>query len=213
MDELSSDKEQIESLKRWIQENWLSIALGVSLGLGGVYGWRGWQDWRVRQAEMASAEFSLLMEEANAASYEKVSARANRIVSEYNSTAYAQMATLILARVFAEQGKYSEAAGVLRTVIDKPEIPQLAHVARLRLARVLVSAGMTDEAMGILAVSDQGGFSAAYEEVRGDIFVAQKNHDQARVAYQKALSLRSSGGDTGVLQMKLDDLGHTESKP
>ena len=42
VDEYLDEREQAEQLKQWFKENWLWLAAGVVLGLGGLYGWQGW---------------------------------------------------------------------------------------------------------------------------------------------------------------------------
>ena len=68
MENFDSEKEQLEQIKSWLKENGLSIVLGIVLGLGGVYGWRGWQAHKVDVAEEYSASLAsaeLHLEKAN----------------------------------------------------------------------------------------------------------------------------------------------------
>jgi predicted negative regulator of RcsB-dependent stress response len=48
------------------------------------------------------------------------------------------------------------------------------------------------------------GFSASYDELEGDIYVAMNRLDEARNAYQNAIR---TGQATALTQFKLDDIG------
>jgi predicted negative regulator of RcsB-dependent stress response len=61
-------------------------------------------------------------------------------------------------------------------------------------------------------VKDQAGFEAEYAELKGDIYLAQGQREQARTAYREALKQLPAGSPYApVLNMKLDDLGSEKS--
>ena len=78
--------------------------------------------------------------------------------------------------------------------------------------RVLADQEKYDEALALLEIGDRGAFSGSYDELRGDILVLQGDRDGARAAYQQAESkLRAVGADVSLLNIKLDDIGRSES--
>ena len=50
-----TDEEQLEALKKWWAENGKAVLVGVVLGLGAIFGWRGWISHEQGRSEAASA--------------------------------------------------------------------------------------------------------------------------------------------------------------
>jgi len=83
---------------------------------------------------------------------------------------------------------------------------EFKHIARLRLLQVLLALGQYEQGLQIIAEIDPAkteGFSASYDELQGDLYVAMGRQDEARNAYQSAL--RNDQANP-LLQFKLDDL-------
>jgi predicted negative regulator of RcsB-dependent stress response len=202
-----SDKEQLAILKKWIQENWISVFLGVALGLGIVYGWRFYKDWRQGRQEQSSAQLLELMRAAQDGSTERVLALGQQLSTAAATDQQAQLARLLQARVLAEQGRLDETALLLREVMGQAGLVSMRHIARLRLARVLSAQGKAADAMALLNVPDTSVFAADYDEARGDVLLVQGDTSGARAAYRSALDKRQGADGSQVLKMKLDDLG------
>ncbi|HZP14007.1 MAG TPA: tetratricopeptide repeat protein, partial [Nevskiaceae bacterium] len=60
------DEAQVEELKRWWKENWLALATGLALGLGGIFGWQQWQAHEDKVAADASQAYEDLKKAADA---------------------------------------------------------------------------------------------------------------------------------------------------
>ena len=207
MDGYVSDKEQLAIVKKWIQENWISVILGVVLGLGIVYGWRFYKDWRLGRQEQSSAQLLELMRATQDGAAERALTVGMQLAGAAATDQQAQLAKLLTARLLAEQGKLEAAAQPLREVMEQAGMDAMRHVARLRLARVLNAQGKPAEALALLNIADVSVFGADYDEVRGDLLLAQGDAVGARAAYRAALDKRQGAADTQALQMKLDDLG------
>ena len=67
-----------------------------------------------------------------------------------------------------------------------------------------------DDAQGWLSLDHPAAFNARYEELKGDVFVARGNIEQARVAYDKAIE--QSVQPSRWLKLKRQDLGSSELK-
>jgi predicted negative regulator of RcsB-dependent stress response len=206
MDAYDSEKEQLAKLKQWIQENGMSIVLGVGLGLGGVYGWKAWQKHEVSQSEIISAELAEAMYQVSENQYESAVSRASGIVSDSEGTLYADMARLVIARAQVEQGKLDEAAVILNELATNAQQKALQDVARLRLARVYMAMSKYDQAEKVLANETGGAFARSYEELRGDLRFYKGDLNGARSSYLNALAMANEQDDTQFLQMKIDDL-------
>ena len=209
MEQLDSEKEQIEQLKSWLRENGMSIVLGIVLGLGGVYGWRGWQSHKIMVAENISAELSEAARHLDSDEYELAASQAEKLISENKGSLYVDMSRLLLARAQVEQGKLDQAAEPLMEIVaDKKSVFNV--VARLRLAHIYLAQSRLDEAEQLISESVDAAYAHAFEELRGDLELVRGEHTAARTAYLNSMTLASSGTDTRFLQMKLDDLPAAE---
>jgi predicted negative regulator of RcsB-dependent stress response len=73
---------------------------------------------------------------------------------------------------------------------------------------VLHAEGKEDEALQLLNVAAADKFAAAYDELKGDIYVAKGDVAKARTHYDLALqSLEPTSRARRYIEMKLDDLG------
>ncbi len=204
MDTMDSEKEQLAQIKKWLQENGLSLVMGIVLGLGGVYGWRAWEAHQAKTSEDASAELTIITQKLAAGSFEDVVNDASNFSAEHDGKLYADMARLLLARARIEQGMVNEAIEPLQQVIQRGDSSVFSALAVQRLARVYLQLEQYDAAEQVLSTTVPATYKAAFEELQGDIAYARGNNEKALQAYQKAATLSSD--DNALLQMKLDDL-------
>jgi predicted negative regulator of RcsB-dependent stress response len=200
----SSEQEQIEAIKKWWKQNGKLVILGVVLGLGILFGTRAWFDYKNSIAESASIEYEQLIEELKQKNNDAVSVRGEYIISSFPNTPYAPLAALAKTKV--EAGDNADARTKLQWVLDHSAQPETIHTARMRLAKVMIAQGESQQAITLLDSVDPENFLAAYEEIKGDAYIALKEPSKASVAYKKALAATPSGITTQQLQMKLNDL-------
>ncbi len=209
MDNFDSEKDELEKAKSWLKENGMSIVLGIVLGLGGVYGWRGWQTYQVKQSENLSASLGSVEQKLLDKEYAGAAAIAEQVLEDDDDSLYADLSRLLLARARVEQGKLDEAAGPLQEIIDdKNSIFQT--IARLRLARIYLAQSKLDQVEQLIQASVDNAYAHAFEELRGDLELARGEYAAARTAYLNSMSLAGPGGNSEFLQMKLDDLPGSE---
>lgn len=205
-----SEQEQIEALKRWWKENGTTVAIGLVLGLGGIFGWTSWQEHQIGQAEAASALFQRQWDAVAAENYPSADQTGTQLLEEFTSSGYAPMAALVLAKSAFEQGRLTDARHQLRWVLDSSARRELKLIARMRLARLLLDAQDPAGALALLDVADLGPFQPSFDELRADIHVTQRKPELASAAYVQALGrLDDPSAARRRVQMKLDDLGHT----
>jgi predicted negative regulator of RcsB-dependent stress response len=203
MSSYQTEEEQVEAIKKWWKDNGNSVIAGVVIGLGAVFGWKGWVSYQDRIGQEASLAFSQLLHSVQGGNSESASQQAELLRADYESSSYAVIAALIQARLKLEQGDSVAARSQLEWAVAKSSSPSLKQLASLNLARILLNEGEYSAAAE-LAQQEEGGFAGEFAELRGDIAVAQSNHDSARQAYTQALALNANA--SGRLQMKLDDL-------
>ncbi|MBT8137489.1 MAG: tetratricopeptide repeat protein [Gammaproteobacteria bacterium] len=212
MDEYSSEKEQIEEIKKWWKDNGAFIVTGLIVGFGALGGWKYWQAYKEQRAATASAHYEELTIALGRGDTNGANELLGRLADEFAATPYAATGALAMAKYYAINDKPELAGEQLRGVIDNTKDEYLALVARTRLARLMLAQDQPDEALQLLAVSDPGSFTARFHEVRGDAYAALGRHDDARIEYLSALNQFEQGlVDREFIEMKLNDLGRTSA--
>jgi predicted negative regulator of RcsB-dependent stress response len=206
----NSEQEQVEALKAWWEKNGRTVIIAIIALLLGVFGWKSWQGQQQQKAESASTAYQQMID-ASLANPEQAMEAGRAIVSDYAGTIYASMASMAMARIAVEQDDLDAAAAHLRAALEQGEQPELKLLARARLARVLLAQDKPAEALAQLQGVEAGALQGVYDELRGDILLAQGEREQARAAYTNALAAFSEVPDKGELvQLKLDDLAKSE---
>ena len=203
-----SEKETVEAIRSWWQENGKFIVAGIVLGVGGLVGWNQWQAHEAEEAESASAAFEKLIDAVERGSEYDAKAAAATLAEQYASTPYALQSHLAMAKFYMDQGESEQAAVELRSLVDTAE-PPLSLIARHRLARVLLYQDRPEEALAVLDVADTGAFRPRFLELRGDAEFALGRTEAAREAWTAAIAEPGDPPliDQRLLQMKLDELG------
>ena len=206
MAEYETEEQQVEALKNWWKQNGTAVITGVVLGVAALSGWRGWHWHQEKQATEASDLFATVQGTIIRNDAEALQSQANTLRTQYKSTPYAVLATLYEAKIQAEKEDLVATAKSLRWALEHSDQDTVQDTTRIRLARVLVADNKLDEAAYIIGGGLPKPYASLVNEIRGDIFVARGEIEQAKQAYDQALeSVDSSGVE--YLQMKRNDLG------
>jgi predicted negative regulator of RcsB-dependent stress response len=211
-----TEEEQIAVMKRWWAENGKIVLTAIVIAVAGYFAITAWQDKQRAKAAEASNQYESLLKlttlepgkilsDADRATASHV---AGELKEKHPKTTYAVNAAFFLAKLAVDAKELDKAAQELQWVLaSKPDVAtnQLAHV---RLARVLLSKSAFTEASAQLIDEPSKAFVSEYEEVRGDILLAQGNAAAALTAYEKALAnTDKQQQERGmILQMKIDNL-------
>ncbi len=206
MEVYANDEERLEVLHRWWKENGTSIIAGALVGALAIAGWNLWQN----NQRSVNLQASNLYQQLLLANRENRSDAAlklsERLIQQYPSTAYGDYARLFLARLQVEAGDLPAARQSLEQSLSKTGDEHLKLLARLRLAQVFL--GLNDKAAALQQLNGVtedklGKFQGVYQELKGDVLVANGQPDAARTAYEKALALNEA---SPMLKLKLNDL-------
>ncbi len=203
MSDYETEEQQVEAIKDWWKENSKSVFLGVVLGVGGIFSWRGWVSYEQGQAVEASDLYAQVADAAVAEDSSTVKSLSATLRNDHSGSAFASMASLMEARVDVQSGALSDASEHLQWVVDNASLEEMKVVAQLRRARVLLAEGKADDALNALPSKVTPEFAGRAAEIRGDIHLAKGDLDAARNAYSEAQA-QSQGNS--LLGMKLDDL-------
>lgn len=212
MEAYETEEQQIEAFRKWWKENGKMVVFGAVLTVSAAVGGKMWLNHHHAQAEAASVEYEQLLQELAQGNTEAVIKRGSYLVDNYAATPYSDLAALVLAKQRTEAGELPAARARLEWVLEHSAQVELQEIARLRLARIYLQEGNTQQALSMLAALTNNAFSAAVEELKGDVYVVMGNRAAARTAYEKALDQSSQGSDTSLLRMKLDDLGTSDGQ-
>jgi len=203
-----TEEQQIAQLKKWWSENATSIIFGVAIGLAGVFGSKAWIGYQQGLSERAATIYAVMMQGLDAGNQQRVSERADTLITEYSSTPYASLAALALAKIQLQEGDLEAAASQLQWVLDNGGVDVVNDTARLRLARVLVAQQRLDDAEVLLAQPrSTTAFDSLYDEVAGDIHSARGNAAAASESYQHALAATPANNPGyQLLQLKYESV-------
>jgi predicted negative regulator of RcsB-dependent stress response len=199
MEIYSTEEQQAEAIKRFFRENGVSLALGIVIGLGGLYGWKAYNQHQIDTAEAASEAYNKFVES------DDVVAASESFVKENADSNYAVLAAFVAAKEAADKQQLDVAAQKLQWAADNVKSEELKATALIRLARVQLAQAQFDTAVATLNKPMPESFKAQVAEIKGDVFLAQGDKAQAKAQYQAALDA-SKDGANNLLKIKLDDL-------
>ena len=202
----------------------------ILLVLAGYFGWTYWQDNHARVDTVAAdhyADIQNLNQEIDVAaqnpdlnadataalekSRSELDQNIDALVASHGDSIYAWQALMIKARSQADANDFKAASESLKTAaaIDLGDAG-LSAITHLRYAETLLAAGDTDAALSEAKTDMPSPFEASQQELMGDIYIAQKDEDAAKQAYNNAWELlRDRKENRAVLALKMESLGMT----
>jgi len=191
--------------KKYVRFIMMAIVV-VALGVAGFRYYRHQESVRRDQASMLFATMMVAYQQQDEA---MVVHRGKVLHEQYKKVSpYPELASFLQSKVALDAGKSVEAIEHLNYVLEHYPHSTLIHIARTRLARLKHSLGETEEALALLS-KPANGFTALYQEVKGDILVQSQRTDEAKLAYQKALETVPADFKT-YIELKLKDIEHVQ---
>jgi len=194
-----TEDEQAQQIKKWIKENGLQIVVGISLGLGGIWGLGAYKTYQNEQSVQARSLYLNTASSDNVAAFEALSA-------SHSDSGYTQQAGLMLAKNAVRKQDYESALQHLSTLVNTDN-DLIAIVANMRIASIQLEMGKFKEAISTLDSKLPGEFNGLYSQLKGDIYVADNQIDEAKEQYKLALSQISRDSELqSLISIKLADL-------
>lgn len=212
----SEEKEQLEAIKYWFQQNGLAILGAVVVGAAIFFGPDLYQSYKNSQVWPVSDRYSNVsseiarvsgMPETNAQEIAEVNDLANSLIQEYPDTHYAFLTSLAMAALHVSHGDYESARDQLSWASEQAQAEADIQLVNYRLALVEAQLGETDAALGRLSGANEH-FAPLYSAARGDIHAGLGQREQAISAYEEALAQISEDNlsQINTIQLKLNDL-------
>ncbi|GAB3736929.1 tetratricopeptide repeat protein [Silanimonas algicola] len=200
--------EQGERVRKWLRDNGGSVLGGIAIGLAAIVGFQSWQGRQDAQKLEAAKQFESFVTAQEAGQADEAAGLAASLSSNYADTPYPALAALRRGAVLVNEDKAGEALEVLESALPTTRDQTLRQLLLLRAARVELILGRHEAALSRLEGVDLDGYAALRDELRGDAFSAQGKRDDARDAYQQALTGTDVASPTRVLlELKLADAG------
>jgi predicted negative regulator of RcsB-dependent stress response len=206
VDDLQSEKEQIEEMKAWWAENGRYVIAGVVIAVGLLIGFNQYKSSKLEAQIEASVLFESLAEHVYEGSLDDAQSVADELANNYANTAYAAQSKLAMARLYMDKNRDQDAADALRELLAMRGNAELKHIGRLRLARILLYQDKAQEVIDLLAEPDNAAFNSLYAEIRGDAYAALGQVAEAGDAYRLAMADTTQSVNRALVQMKLLDL-------
>ena len=212
MDDLLSEKEQIDQIRTWWSEYGGYVIGGLGLGIAILVGFNYYESSKLEAQLEGSSLYETLTGHVVAGQLEEAEAVADDLALNYADTTYAAQAKLALARLYMDKNRDQDAADVLREVVDGDADEAVRHVARTRLARVLQYQGNAQGVVDLLDGEESAAFAATWSELLGDAYRELGRIEDAQAAYQAALldPMAQMTVDQQLLQWKVLDLPEVE---
>jgi predicted negative regulator of RcsB-dependent stress response len=199
--------EQSELVQKWLRENGVSIIVGIAIGLVGIF---GWQQWRKHQAGNEAEASQLYQQVQIAQASGKTDAAAqltDQLMKDYAKSPFAVFAVSDRAKQQVEAKQLDKAEASLEWAESHATEPALKSLTQLRKAQVEMASDNGKAALATLDKIPADSYQGLVQELRGDVLVKLGRPDEARKAYQAAMSaLGEEAPQRGALQMKIDDL-------
>ena len=208
MEEYTTDREQVDQIKKWFDTNGKAIFIGLLVGLSGLFGYRYWDSTQNARAESASLNYQQFLTLAAAGPSDDVRKVGQTIIDGDSNSVYSRLTALLLARLEVDDNKLADAKRHLQWVLDHGGESELAIVARARLAQVLLTEGKPEAAWTEIKKIGKQGERELFAETRGDILAALGKSSEAHAMYTQAITdVEGAGGSAELLEIKRDSLG------
>lgn len=206
MDDLQSEKEQIEEMKAWWAENGRYVIAGVVIAVGLLIGFSQYKSSKLEAQIEASELFESLAEHVYEGSLDDAQPVADELANNYANTAYAAQSKLAMARLYMDKNRDQDAADALHELLAMRGNGALKHIGRLRLARILLYQDKAQDAIDLLTGQENAAFTGLYAEMLGDAHAALGQVAEAGDAYRTAMEDTTQSVNRALVQMKLLDL-------
>lgn len=204
MDGYVSEKEQIESIKKWWKEQGKFVAVAVVIGLAIGFGWRYWHTLQARRAENAAMIYQSVLQADRAKQSVTVQGGAKILMKQFPSSPYASLAAMLWAKEAVLVKKYDVASSKLQWVVNHTKEKRFKEMALISMARILLEQGKRAQALTYLNAVKGRAFKPLIYWIKGDLYRQQGNNVLAKQFYQSAKhALVSVPPATALMNMNL----------
>jgi predicted negative regulator of RcsB-dependent stress response len=202
------EQERLDELKAW-WKRWGNLAMiGLAVVIAAAGGWRYWQNRTVTQSLEAATVYEKLTQSLAANDAKAAREAGAMLIDQYQGTAYAPRAALLLAKLNVISRDLKSAQAQLEWAVANSKEPAIKDLARLRLAGVQFDQKQYDVALKTLSASHSDAYAPRFDDLKGDVLLAQGKPAEARAAYQAAFAKMAEDNPyRNIVELKLDAQG------
>ena len=202
------EQERLDELKAWWKRWGNLVMIGLAVLVAAAAGWRYWQNHVLTQSLEAAAVYEKLTQSLAANDAKGAHEAGAMLIDQYKGTAYAPRAALLLAKLNVGAKELKSAQAQLEWAVTNSKEPAVKDLARLRLAGVQLDQKQYDAALKTLSATHSDAFASRFDDLKGDVLLAQGKPAEARAAYQAAFGkLQEDNPYRNIVELKLDALG------
>ncbi len=202
------EQEQLDNLKAWWKRWGNYLIYGASAALIAFAGYQYWQRTISTKTDEAAIKFESMQQALQGNDLKTAREAGAALIDQYEGTAYSTRAAIQLARINADSKDFKSAKAQLGWVIENSKEAAYRDVARLNLAALLLDEKQYQPALAQLNAAHTEAFAPRFDDLKGDIYLAQGKNAEARAAYTAAFAkLKETDALHGVVELKLDAMG------
>lgn len=202
------EQEQLETLKAWWKRWGNYVIYGVSALVIAVAGFQYWKNHEAKQTTEAAVHFDNLTRALEASDVKAAREQGAVLIDKFGNTPYAARAAMMVASINVQNKDVKSAKAQLEWVVANTKEAALRDVSRLRLAGLLLDEKQYDAALKQLNSAHTDAYGPRFDDLKGDVYLAQDKTAEARAAYSAAYAkLKETDPLRGIVEMKLDSLG------
>ncbi|KTD75054.1 YfgM family protein [Legionella waltersii] len=202
-----TEEEQLDQIKKWWRRYGNMITMTLSVILLCIAGYRYWNWHQDKIKQQASATYENMMVALSNKNIKSVRAYAGDLIKNYNNTIYSDVAHMTMAKVYVDKSKLPEAIHELQIVATNSKMTPLKQIAKIRIARLMAGEKSYTNALNELSVVDDPIYLPVINELKGDIYSAKGQYQEAISAYREAINeVRTNGMGNLFLEMKTNEL-------
>ena len=202
------EQERLDELKAWWKRWGNLVMIGLAVVFAAAAGWRYWQNRTLTQSLEAATVYEKLTQSLAANDAKGAREAGSMLIDQYKGTAYAPRAALLLAKLNVGAKDTKSAQTQLEWAVANSKEPAVKDLARLRLAGVQLDQKQYDAALKTLSGTHSDAFAPRFDDLKGDVLLAQGKSAEARAAYQAAFGkMNEDNPYRNIVELKLDALG------
>jgi predicted negative regulator of RcsB-dependent stress response len=206
MERYETEEQQVEAIKGFWKENGTAIIVGVGIAVAGLFGWQQYNEMAIEGKETQSMAFQIALEGIDS---EEGLSKASAFAKENTDSGYAILTSLVAAQKAVQNNDFDAAKMHLNMAVSNSPSVAIADLAKVRLARVENQLGDTAGALATLDSVVSASYSDQVQEIKGDIYLAIKEFDKAKEAYDLVLAEQP---DNRIVEMKLSNLNYAATE-
>ncbi|RUR16400.1 tetratricopeptide repeat protein [Legionella sp. km535] len=202
-----TEDEQLEVIKKWWKRygNLVTVFLSVILLCVAGYRYMHWHQDKLKQ--QASITYENMMVAFSNQNIKSVRSFANELIKDYDNTVYADVAHMTLAKIYVSKNKLDKARSELQKVAAGSEMNALKQIAKIRIARLMAAEKSYTNALNELSSIVDETYLPVINELKGDIYGATGQYQEAMHAYRLAIDeVKTNGMGNLFLEMKTNEL-------